>query len=199
MNSKAIKQAEQRLRKAEVAFERLCSTDDADLTKDAWSDFLTAAGTIYGKLAEGSRSNGSSQSWFGRMKNERKSDPLLAYIHHARNCDEHGIEEVTGTWVEHKFVTVGQSVLTGIGVPEGGTISDVVGILPDGRRVPIDTIRTRAVRLVPVTDSKYLDTYEVPLSHLGEQLPHPLIPAYVAGLMLQYLQRLIADAQTLAK
>jgi len=27
------------------------------------------------------------------MKKIRKDDPLLSYLHHARNSDEHGIEE----------------------------------------------------------------------------------------------------------
>jgi hypothetical protein len=35
------------------------------------------------------------QRWMVRQKRrERKDDPLLRYLHHARNSDEHGIERV---------------------------------------------------------------------------------------------------------
>jgi hypothetical protein len=32
---------------------------------------------------------------YGRAKHERRNDPLLSYIHHARNADEHGIKDIT--------------------------------------------------------------------------------------------------------
>jgi hypothetical protein len=51
--------------------------------------------TIYSKLEQGAKGCGPSDAWFGRKKYDRKTDPLLRYIHHARNADEHGLEAVT--------------------------------------------------------------------------------------------------------
>ena len=132
MNPNALKQVEQRLKKAEHAFARLCETSDLEETRDAWSDFLTAAATIYNKLKEGAQTSGSSIGWYGRIKKDRKSDPLLSYVHHARNCDEHGIEEVTQTWTNHNFVGVGDGPFMGIHTPAGSNISNLVGIRATG-------------------------------------------------------------------
>jgi hypothetical protein len=51
-----------------------------------------AAGGIYAKLEQGSRTNGRSRAWYGRIKNVRKNDELLSYLHHARNSEEHGLD-----------------------------------------------------------------------------------------------------------
>ena len=52
----------------------------------------------------------------------------------------------------------------------------------------------RVVRLTAVHDSLHKDTYELPKTHFGEQLPDVLEPAYVAGLTLNYLKNLIQEA-----
>lgn len=197
MNPRALEQVEQRLEKAGKAFERLCETNDSDETKEAWSDFLTASGTIYSKLLQGTKENGASAGWFGRKKKERKDDPLLRYVHHARNCDEHGIEDVTSTWTNHNFVGLGDGPFVGIHTPAGGNISNLVGVRHDGKRVPITTYETKTVRLISVKDPKYHDTFDVPSSHLGEQLPATLQPAFVAGLALNYLKDLVEEARAL--
>ena len=94
MDPNAVEQAQVRLRKAEKALEALKEADGYEAAEDAWTDFLLAASTIYTKLEQGSKSNNRSSGWFSRKKKERKDDPLLKYLHRARNSDEHGIERI---------------------------------------------------------------------------------------------------------
>lgn len=94
MNPAAFELAYERLRKAEKAFEALRAADNFQSAEDAWSDFLLAGAAIYSKLEQGSKITGSSKGWYGKKKNERRKDPLLRYIHFARNTDEHGIERI---------------------------------------------------------------------------------------------------------
>lgn len=194
MNPNGLKKVDQQVVKTERAFNRLCATSDPEETIDAWEDFLTAVGKIYFKLREATPKSGPSDGWHGTKVKQRRDDPLLEYVFQARNSDTHGIEEGTRTWVNHNFTIAGSSPFTGINVPEGDSISDVVGILPNGERVPIPTTQTRTVRLIAVHDSKHGNTYEVPKSHLGDELSGPLEPAYAAGLTLNYLKELVQEA-----
>lgn len=61
----------------------------------AWTDFLIACGSFFSKLQEGAKGANASEYWYGLKKHQRKSDPILNYLHKARNSDEHGIEYVT--------------------------------------------------------------------------------------------------------
>ena len=126
----------------------------------------------------------------------RSDDPLLEYVFQARNSDTHGIEDVTQHWVNHNFTIAGAGPFSGINVPEGGSISDLVGILPSGERIPIPTISSKTVRLITVHDRKHGNSYEVPKTHFGEQLPDVLEPAYAAGMTLNYLKSLVQEAWT---
>lgn len=62
--------------------------------RNAWTDFLMAAGAVYSKLATGSMGNGKTRAWWGRQVKKRKDHPVMSYLHHARNTAEHGIEDV---------------------------------------------------------------------------------------------------------
>ena len=49
---------------------------------------------MFNKLRAGAKSPPQSKQWFEAKMRERESDPLLCYIWHARNVDEHGLEVV---------------------------------------------------------------------------------------------------------
>lgn len=95
MKLEAIKQAGERLDRAERAFEELKAADNYGDAEQAWSDFLLAANSFFSKLEQGAKGNGKSDAWFGRKVNQRRTDPTLRYIRAARHSDEHGIERVT--------------------------------------------------------------------------------------------------------
>jgi len=76
MDAQAVEQAKGRLQRAERSLDRLKAATNYDEAEEVWSDFLLAAATIYTKLQQGSKSNGTSSGWFGRKKKERREDPL---------------------------------------------------------------------------------------------------------------------------
>lgn len=89
MKRDAVDQAEDRLNRAMLALDRLASAERPELADKAWSEFLVAVGGIYGKLGSGAKGNRRSEAWWGKKIHERRTDSLLAYLHHARNADEH--------------------------------------------------------------------------------------------------------------
>jgi hypothetical protein len=60
-----------------------------------WSAFLVSAARVYTKLEQGTKSRPTTYAWWGRKLHDRRTEPLLTYIWHARNADEHGLEKVT--------------------------------------------------------------------------------------------------------
>jgi hypothetical protein len=77
------------------SLKELKETKDPAIIETLWENFLIAANGIYSKLERGAKTNGKSKAWYGRKKHERKNDPLLSYLHHARNAAEHGIQRIT--------------------------------------------------------------------------------------------------------
>lgn len=196
MNQNAIKQAKVRYLKAENAIARLNQAAQSEEMEVAWSDFLSAASTIYSKLEQGSKTNGASTAWFGRKKKERKDDQLLSYIHHARNSDEHGLNKVTDAWVHHNFIGM-PGGLVSVAVPEGETFIPLTTSFGGGPEVPLTTYQTHSIRLVTVVDSRYGDSFDPPKLHLGNELPERLLPQMVGELALEYLKNLIEEASSL--
>jgi hypothetical protein len=94
-DSDAIRHSLARLAKAREALQRLAAATTPDEAEVSWSDLLLAGNAIFSKLEQGSKVTGTAVGWFGRVKKTRKDDPLLSYMHHARNAEEHGIEDVT--------------------------------------------------------------------------------------------------------
>lgn len=165
----------------------------------AWWQFLMAAGGIYSKLEQGAKVNAKSLGWFGRHKNLRKTDPLLQYIHQARNTEEHGLEG-SSSFVGMRATKPGPGVsiyhkpsgeIDYIVVPRSGKKGDqVVQLVAPG------------LRLVPVIDGRSGKRFDPPTSHLGVALSgenemdidHPLI---IARLAFSYLETMIKEAEEL--
>jgi hypothetical protein len=187
MHPDAVDQALEKLERARAAVERIVALSDAPgAVEGAWVDFLLAASSIYSKLEQGAKhGSGKSAAWFGRKKSQRKTDPLLRYIHHARNAEEHGIERVTRRASSRVTVEAGTYVqLRSDG--ENWNIEHMIGsIQPAYDRVA----------LVPVRDSRFGDIFQPPWQHLGQTLPDRT-PKTIATLGLSYLERMIEEAAT---
>lgn len=96
MEKLALEGAWIELNRARDQIEALATLTPTDIEqiqkiKDHWAAFLMHAGRVFNKLAAGSKSTPKSVAWLGRVKHQRKTDPFLIYIHHARNADEHGL------------------------------------------------------------------------------------------------------------
>jgi hypothetical protein len=194
MKSDAVRQATERLLKARQAAADLAKVHkDMSTFRSAWSDFLIASSAIYSKLEQGAKGTGTSQAWFGRKKHERKTDSLLRYIHHARNADYHGIEDVSrGTWaVDIEY--------------DRGTSFEVAGNTDNphelnfpsysGKTPPqVVNVEGPTPLLISVVDSGV--RYDPPTEHAGQPITDKS-PAGLASLAVNYLQQLIDEARKL--
>ena len=199
MNPIALNHAQTDLSRARAALERLENAGSLDAAADAWTDFLTAAGRIFTKLEQGAKTNGKSSHWFGLKKHARKTDPLLAYIHHARNSIEHALEDVTNK----------DDGGIGINFTKGGFSGDLHldtrGPTPmfdyrsaDPENIPILKIIRPHLRLLSVRDMRAGRVYMPPTTHLG-QIVDDRSPAGVARLALRFVEQMVTEAAALPR
>ena len=95
MEAIAIERAKLRLEKARCALAVLAGAKSFHDAESAWFDFLIGCGSAFNQLEQGAKGYGRSEAWYGRVKHLRKNDPVLRYVHFARNSDEHGNKYVT--------------------------------------------------------------------------------------------------------
>src|SRR2546430_16507568 len=98
MNKKAVEAARiefNRARDNVEALSALTPATDFEKMQTRWAAFLSAADRIFNKLKEGSKASPQSTQWYGTKIHQRRNDPLLCYIWHARNADEHTLAIVT--------------------------------------------------------------------------------------------------------
>lgn len=93
-DSVAIQHCIKKLDRARDALKDLVEATDFAKAEKAWTDLLLAVSGFYAKLAT-AKKDGPAKVWFAKVKEERRTDALLSYIHHARNSDEHGLEDTT--------------------------------------------------------------------------------------------------------
>ena len=193
-----------RLGKGQASLERLRKALTFGDAESAWSDLLLSGNAVYTKLEQGSKFSGHSNAWFGRRKKERKDDPLLSYMLHARNSDEHSIEDIT------RRVGAGEASFTIIDKPEqpfdpmklaGMSLHvdlDHRGHVKlrssDETRIATTMHERDTLILTPVRDRG--QTYNPPTSHAGAGLDD-LSPVAVGSVYLAYLGALIAEARSL--
>jgi hypothetical protein len=95
MRSAAVQKAKDRLTSAKARLKDLESSKDYESARRHWYDFLICSNAVFSILEQGSKGANKSEYWYGKKKYERKNDPLLRYIHHARNAEEHNVASVT--------------------------------------------------------------------------------------------------------
>jgi len=192
MNKVALRQAWERLHKAETALKAIRDSNSIHHIASAWTDFLSASATIFSKLEKGTKGNNRAEPWFGRIKSERKTDELLRYIHHARNSDEHGIAEVVqksmGFWAIKGDVHIERLETDGNGNVKIGKIR---GLNP--QRPPELVLEPATVKLLPVHDDRFNDTFDPPTSHLGVKLESGSL-LEVAEKSYVYMHRILKEA-----
>jgi hypothetical protein len=198
-DSPAIQHSLKKLEKVELAVARLEQAQNIKDTETAWSDFLMAAGSIYSKFEHASKRNGVAAAWYGRVKHERKTDTLLSYIHHARNADEHGLEDITRIASRQAALRFHEpfdaNKLEGVQIRIGTDATGAPSIsVSDGAPISVEHYKHPSVVLVAVNDTRYGDTFPPPSVHLGQQLDDTR-PLAIARLAAAYVKRLIEDAR----
>jgi hypothetical protein len=205
--------------RATVAQQLLVQYSRADTLREQrniWWQFLQSFEASYVKLhAAAEATGGRLLGWFGGVRRERKSDPLLSYLLHARNADQHGLElvvEAQGAgwtdgvmgmshgppgddeslkqWVENVRSTIGEyEIFTLDPSPEGGRWLTQEEIEASGMGI---RVYPPHYALTPVTDRSV--TYAVPDHHLGQPLID-ISPLNIGALAYLWLVAKIEDAE----
>ncbi len=197
MKAEAITKARSRLTRAKEAIAVLHTPEGQDRFEADWTDFLLASNTVYTVLEQGAKATPQSRQWFGRKKLERRRDPLLQYLHQARNADEHGLEatyDCTNQTLDVTFPPGHAPKTTTIKLDDGTEITADVPANSEGMLIEV-----RLFHLVTVRDSRYGTAYDPPAEHLGLPLEHGTNPLFVADLALDYLDALIDEAGKLVR
>ncbi|WP_312921072.1 hypothetical protein [Stutzerimonas nitrititolerans] len=125
--SASLNQAKRELITAQRAIERMREAASIEDLEDDWRVYLAAIEKCWIKVERACQHARSSfQPWQGKYANERKKNALLRYLKHARNSDQHSIQECLGkkeasssmyveggpgvTYIEHLEIRNGQLV-----------------------------------------------------------------------------------------
>jgi hypothetical protein len=208
MKQKAVNSATYAVTIARDAIGDFGGADNLLRQRKAWWHFLQASSAVYEKLKVGAtQTGGATYGWWSRVVKERREDQLLNYIHQARNCSHHGIEEFTedvGGSVqigplsfnydpdENRSFTEetdqfserrGTLYINGVAVTEKEAVA--TGLF---RR------HKSALVLTPVTNDHYGDTFSTADEHLGDKIDgrDPLVVGKAA---LEYYRNLLTAAQ----
>jgi hypothetical protein len=194
METIAVLQAKMRLAKAEKALGALKAATKIEEAEEAWTDFLLAAATIYSKLQQGSKGNTKSQLWFTGKKRERKDDPLLRYLHFARNSDEHGIERVAEVTPSNAFF--GRKLGFNERVPVQFQKLDPTTNQPEDQ-IHDGVFAGPTLKPIRAHDRRFGDYCDPPEKHRGEDILFANFVDGIATAALPYLRELVAEAETL--
>jgi hypothetical protein len=203
MKPDAISQANERLEWAQTAVDDLAAATTFAQTRKAWSHFLTAVSQIYSKLEQGSKGNGSSDGWFGRIKHERKTDDLLSYLHHARDGSEHGLalvlKESQRTILDYQVgpTSAYAVTITFEGSENSEPVSNIKHTNLDTGEVyePLKTKLEKILVVSTIRDDRYGTTFYPPKNHLGKDIESSS-PRKLAELAMPYIRDLVAVATT---
>lgn len=186
MDKKAVEAARKEYDRTAEYVSIITTSPDFLAIRSAWKAFLTSHHRVFTKLELGSKSAKKSYAWWGHKVCQRRKDALLRYLFHARNADEHTIEEITGQHETRTMITepnprIVATMERGYGRPNEPILQTSEVVLKN-------------LRLTDIFDKG--DRYEVPKDHLGAPIMDP-IPATVAGLGLVYLNSMLKEASEL--
>jgi hypothetical protein len=158
----------------------------------AWSDFLDLSQRIHSKLEQGAKGQTKGDNWWGAVKHNRRTNPILRYTHHARNVDHHGLAPIT----DRDPATLALGVGPGAWSFEGQTgPGGELKITALGGQVPGESkfveLKPESVKLVRVVDRGV--SYDPPLEADG----NPLTPVKTAQLTLESLTKIVEEAKQL--
>jgi hypothetical protein len=181
----ALRQTRAALAAAETAMRQMQDAESPKDFREAWENFLSRIEKIWIKAErECQPVREAFERWQGSYKHTRRKDPLLAYVWHARNADQHTIQPIAAVAID--FETL---------IPPGGTAVIEIDRSLGRLRVAGDVKEVSATPpeyvLLPIVDSGV--RYPVPTAHLGSAMPKN-DPLTVAHLALAFYKQFVADA-----
>ena len=195
MDTRGVTQAKSRLARAGKAIADMKSAVTLDDTEDAWTDFLVAMSTIYSKLEQSAKGNAKSEEWFARKKGERRNDPLLKYLHAARNSNEHGIERVVESTGPNQDL-YGNKLNVNERLPVNFEELDPTTLLPAGLS-GTGVLAGPTLRPIRAHDRRFNAFCDPPTMHLGKEIEFANFADALAEAAMPYLRLLVADAEAL--
>jgi hypothetical protein len=195
MKQIAIDKTRKRLAKASVCLERIEASRSFGEFESAWTDLLIALDDIHTVLQQGAKTSPQSRQWYGGKKTERRKDPLLSYLHQARNADKHGIEPIA----THKP--------GGVKISEGAQPTFILKTAvkhgkPSFELHPVEgpgmEIVPPSAELIPVRFDRFGDVFVPPTQHLGSILPD-VSPLAIARIGFKYHEALVQAASQLVR
>lgn len=205
-SASAIPKCRDRLEKAREALFRCRNASDYAAFVSAWADFLIFSGAVIHAVEAGAQDTPQGRQWYGGIRRRDRADDLLRYMLQARNEEEHGRNLVSG-----------YNAAPGVGVinPETSLLEPIANIDPSTTKVDENGWETShgppyeprgwkfgigmvptGPMLVPIRDSKFLQTYPPPSRHKGALLKVNT-PIEVGEVYLTYLAELIDEAASL--
>ncbi|WP_027991925.1 hypothetical protein [Sinorhizobium meliloti] len=188
MNRFALGKAQRRIERATVRYNKLVSASDHPEIVDLWDEFLHDLQAIFNAVGNAAGTNGKSQAWFARKKQERKNDELLQYLHQARHAAEHGIAPIASR----------MPGLMTIKTPDGVPLFVIPELILDPdfeKNTNLKVAHALPQVVLTVVQNKGV-LYKPPTVHLGVSLADRSI-ANVAWLGLSYHARMVAEAETM--
>lgn len=171
MKKVAVEKAKKRMLEASHYFHLLDGPMTFEQFEQRWSAFLNAINRAFLAIDAGARDDAKTRTWWSKKKHEWKNDPLLQYLHQARNTDEHGLDPLAEL------------------APGYFTDTPPPGLNLESIRHP---------KLIRARNDKFGDVFDPPTEHLGEKFVSGEVglPYYAAVRAMGYHNRLIAEAES---
>ncbi|WP_146142894.1 hypothetical protein [Halomonas sp. ND22Bw] len=156
---------QQELDRAKKQIQAMESAESLDDFEHHWALFLHFIERVWNKSEAHFKQSPAWAGWRGKYVNMRSRDALITYLRHARNADQHSVEEITdrlpgGTTISNN--SGGPITITKLDVTGGGPATYEA----DGH---LDIAFTPGkVKLIPVTN--YGTTYEPPTTHQNQAI-----------------------------
>ena len=197
MDPRALGKSYIRLRVAQQTMEKLRQIENFVLFSGEWYIFLTALKNIYTILEQGAKTSPQSRQWFGKKKAERRNDPLLQYLYHARNDVEHGLEPVLEEGLGRFLFELPDAGKNGriIGYTHDPITGEMEVYRPDGGPIKLIGEREPGIELATVK-GRGGEVFAPPIVHKGRPIG-PISPIAAGELGLAYMLELIQQAEKL--
>ncbi len=184
MSNAFVEAARASTERAAKARDELGACLDFASFRDAWTDFLIAHNRALAMIGKWAETKPHSRPWWSNVRQTRKSDPALSYLHQSRNAHEHGVEKLherSGPTFVIKF--------------EGPMSFCAAGMTPLGEVTLSQTWLPPRPKLVPITNRGRV--YRPPSSLLDVPLSEAT-PQALAGAALGYLHELLRQVTVMS-
>jgi len=170
----SLKAAKKELESARRALELMKTATSFELFDEEWRDFLNCLEKIWNKAERGCQQvKNKFQPWQGKYTNLRRKDMLLRYLKHARDADNHSIQEVAEIKPGHRSINFAN--------PRGGYIKKMEirnGEIAHYEGDPM-IVRDHPPTIEAVKVKNSGKWYNLPSTHLGKKVVsnHPVLLA----------------------